>query len=132
MSANAGRGAVLYWGDESPQPAVAGIDEWTVTMNGEAIDTTNNDSGGKRELLATEGVQSVDIQASGVVKDDTLRADKANGNTQQDLTFVWPDGAQITGKFHLQTYNDGGPDEDKVSFQANFMSAGSYTYTEAP
>jgi predicted secreted protein len=132
MAANAARGAVLQWGDESPQPEVAGLREWNVVWEGEALDITNNDSDGNRTLLTAEGVRGCTITCSGVVLDTTLRADKANAaNVQQAATFTFPDGDVITGTFHLQAYSDGGDHENPVTFEATFVSSGSVTRTPA-
>ncbi len=131
MTADPGRDCILYWGNESPIPAVAGINNFTVTVDGEAIDITNNDSSGWRELLTDEGVRGVTIQVSGVVLDDTLRADKLNGTNQQAAIFEWPDGSQISGTFHLNAYSDSGPHDNATTFEATFVSSGTVTYTPA-
>lgn len=126
----------VYWGDESPQPLVAGIREKGITLGGEAIDITNDDSNGWRALLDAAGVNSVDISCSGVLENDTLRADWFAGASTADrrmqaATFEFPDGATIAGEFYLQGYSETGSHDGEVTFECTFMSNGAVTYTPA-
>jgi predicted secreted protein len=140
MTANVGRAVVVYWGDESPQPAVAGIQEQGITVNGEAVDITNNDSDGWRSLLDIGQINSLDISASGVLINDTLRADAiagatATGRRMQDATFEYPleagqsTPAKIEGTFYLQGYAETGSHDGAITFECSFMSHGAVTYT---
>lgn len=140
MTAKVGRAIVVYWGDESPQPAVAGINEQGITVNGEPVDITNNDSSGWRELLDVGQINSLDISASGVLLDDTLRADAiagatATGRRMQAATFEYPleagqsVPARITGNFYLQGYSETGTHDGAITFECTFQSSGPVTYT---
>lgn len=136
MAANVGRTITVYWGNESPQPAVAGIREKTVTLSGEAVDITNDDSDGWRQLLDAAQVNSVDISCSGVALDDTLRADWVTGavspgSRMQPATFEYFDGAIITGTFYLQEYSETGNHDGEITFEATFVSNGPVIYTPA-
>jgi len=137
MAANVGRTAKLYWGDESPHPLVAGVRELGFSIGGEAVDITNNDSAGWRTLLDAAGVNSVDIPISGVLVDDTLRADAINGATigsglrMQNATFERADGSTLTGTFYLQGYSETGAHDGEITFEATLMSSGPVTYTPA-
>lgn len=135
--ADVGRTIKVYWGSESPQPLVAGIREKGITLNGEAVDVTNDDSAGWRTLLDAAQVNSVDIPCSGVLEDDTLRADWFNGEAVgsgtrlQPAAFEYPDGGRITGNFYLQDYSETGNHDGEVTFECTFMSSGPVTYTPA-
>lgn len=140
MTGNAGRTINLYWGSESPQPLVAGLREKGITVNGEPIDLTNDDSNGWRELADIAQINSVDIPCSGVLVDDTLRADmfagaSATGSRMQSATFEYPlesgqtTPATITGTFYLQEYSETGPHDGEITFEATFVSNGVVTYT---
>lgn len=137
MAGAVGRTSILYWGNESPQPAVAGVLELGFNVNGEAVDVTNNDSNGWRTLLDAAGVNGIDIPISGVLKDDTLRADVINGATigsglrLQAATLQRADGSMLSGTFYLQGYSETGSHDDKITFQATLMSSGPITYTPA-
>jgi hypothetical protein len=103
MVANVGRTITVYWGSESPQPAVAGIREKSVTLSGEAVDITNDDSDGWRQLLDAPQVNSVELSCSGVAINDVLRADWfsgaaiGSGTRMQPATFEYSDGGTISG-----------------------------------
>lgn len=140
MSAQVGRTIILYWGDESPQPAVAGIQEQGITVNGEAVDITNNDSDGWRSLLDAGQINSLDISASGVLLNDILRADAiagatATGRRMQQATLEYPleagqsTPARITGTFYLQGYAETGTHDGAITFECGLMSSGPVTYT---
>lgn len=140
MTANVGRTILLYWGDESPQPLVAGLREKGISPSGDPVDITDSDAAGWRELLDAAGVNSVDLPASGVVVDDTLRADWFAGASQQGrrmqaATFEYPleqgqtTPARITGTFYLSSYTETGAHDGEITFDATFMSSGPVTYT---
>jgi TP901-1 family phage major tail protein len=136
MTANVGRATMLFWGDESPQPLVAGVREKGITLNGEAVDITNDDSAGWRSLLDKAGVNSVDIPVSGVLVGDVLRADwfagaSAIGSRMQAARFVFHDGGELNGNFYLQNYSETGAHDGEITFEASFMSNGVVTYTPA-
>lgn len=136
MVAILGRTITVYWGDESPQPAVAGIREKGMTPTGEPVDQTNDDSDGWRTLIDAAQVNSVDFTASGVLLDDTLRADwfagaSATGRRMQAATFEYPDGATITGTFYLAAYAETGNHDGEVTFEATWQNSGAVTYTPA-
>ena len=140
MTANVGRTLFLYWGDESPQPRVAGIREKGVSVSGEAVDITNDDSLGWRQLLDAAQVNAVEISCSGVLDGDVLRADwfagaSETGRRMQALKIEYPlEGGQtnkatITGTFYLQDYSETGNHDGEITFEATFMSHGAVTYT---
>lgn len=118
MAAKAGRTIKVYWGDETPQPLVAGIREKGLTLNGEAVDITSDDSNGWQQLLDAAQNNSVELSCSGVLSNDTLRADWFNGadigsgTRMQAATFEYPlesgqsTPAKVTGTFYLQEYTE--------------------------
>lgn len=130
MSADAGRSIHVYRG--SPLVLVAGVDEKSITLAGEAIDITNDDSSGWRELLDKAGVNSVSIPVSGVLKNDTLRAEWFSQVRLAACEFRYPDGGIVAGSFYLQEYTETGPHDDKITFECTFESSGEVTYTPAP
>jgi TP901-1 family phage major tail protein len=134
MTANVGRALHLYWGDASPQDLIAGVREKSLTMAGEAVDITNDDSGGWRALLNAAGVNAFDISVSGVMDNDLLRADwiagaAIGGVRMQNMTIELPDGATITGEFYLSAFTETGTHDDAITFEATFMSNGAVVYT---
>lgn len=70
-----GRDAALYLGDGgSPETFTkfAGARTTGMTLNDEAVDITNIDSNGFRELLPNGGVQSMDVRVEGVVTNSAV------------------------------------------------------------
>jgi TP901-1 family phage major tail protein len=136
MTANVGRTIVVRWGDASPIPAVAGIREKSITLAGEAVDITNDDSAGWRQLLDAAQVNSVEISASGVLIDDTLRtawfagAD-GSGERMAPAEFEYSDGGIVSGTFYLQEYSETGNHDGEITFEATWMSNGVVAYTPA-
>jgi predicted secreted protein len=132
-----GRTSFLYWGNESPQPLVAGIRELGFNINGEAVDETNNDSDGWRTLLDAAGVNGVDIPIAGVLQNDTLLADAINGAAigaglrMQAASLVRWNGSMLTGTWYLQGYSETGAHDGEITFQATLMSSGPIVYTPA-
>jgi predicted secreted protein len=107
-----------------------------VTLSGEAVDITNDDSNGWRALLDAAQINSVEITASGVLTDDTLRADWFSGASvagarMQPTTFEYSDGGTITGTFYLQEYAETGNHDGEITFEATWMSNGPVVYTPA-
>jgi len=131
MAANVGRTIILRWGDGSPLPAVAGIREKSVTLAGEAIDITNDDSAGWRTLLTVPSTQSVEITCSGVATDDVLKTAYFSGDRTGTAEFVYSDSSYITGTFYLQEYSETGAHDDAITFEATFASSGVVTYYTA-
>lgn len=131
MTANVGRTVKVRWGAASPLPLVAGIREKSVTMSGEAVDITNDDSGGWRELLDVAGTNAVEIACSGVALNDDLREAWFNGERMAAAEFEYPDGGIITGTFYLQEYAETGAHDDAVTFEATFASNGIVLYVGA-
>jgi predicted secreted protein len=136
MAAFVGRTTTIYWGSESPQPAVAGFREKSVSLSGEAVDITNDDSDGWRQLLDAAQINAVEFSGSGVVLDGTLRADwfsgaGATGSRMQPAKFEYPDGATIAGNFYLQEYSETGEHDGETTFEATFLSSGAVVYTPA-
>lgn len=135
--ADAGRTIEVWWGTGSPLVKVAGVREKGITGAGEAIDTTNDDSSGWRTLLDKAGVNSVSVPVSGVLVDDTLRADWFSGagtagRRMQSMELRYPDGGIVAGTFYLQEYTETGVHDDAITFEATFESSGAVIYTAAP
>lgn len=131
MTASVGRTIHVYRGDGSPQALVAGVREKGLTNNGEPVDITNDDSSGWRSLLNVAGVNSVDISVSGVLEDDTLRAEWYSNDRLKATTFRYPDGGEVTGDFYLNGYSETGNHDGEVTFEATFASSGEVSYTPA-
>jgi len=129
MAAEYGRKVAFTWGG-SP---VLGVREKSLTVNGEPVNITSDEDDGIQTLLDEDAEFSVQIELSGVTKDDVLRADKFAGGSalQQTATLTYDSGAVISGTFHLAAYSEGQPYNEAVTFTATLMSNGAVTYTPA-
>lgn len=120
-----GRDVAMRWNSV----LIPGVREKDLTLNGDAIDVTSDDSAGWRELMTVSAMDSVDLKLSGVTKDTTLRADWFGGTRTRPATFTYPDGGVVSGTFFLASYAEKGTYNDAVTFEATVSSSGVVTYT---
>jgi predicted secreted protein len=122
-----GRKIILTWNGVS----VDGVREKGISLNGEPIDVTDDDSDGWRQLLEEAGENQINISLSGVTKDDVLMKDWFAGTRTRTATLTYPDGRIISGTFFLATFSDTGPYNDATTFEAELQSSNEATYTPA-
>ncbi len=123
-----GRAITLTWGGA----AIAGVREKGISLEGEAIDVSDDDSAGWRELLSEHGEKMVNLSLSGVTKTDALKEAWFNGTLLDAVVLTYPDGGIIAGNFLLPSYADTGPYKDSTTFECELQSSGVITYTPAP
>ncbi len=129
MAEASGRDLVIKFGD--PVAAVATVRSKSVAINNERIDITTDDSAGWQEGLAEAGLRSVEIQVSGLVSGDTLRAAAYGTDPQIAVEVEFPDTATLEGNFLITGYTESGESADAVEFEATFASNNAVTYTAA-
>jgi TP901-1 family phage major tail protein len=128
MSAQVGRKILL----KRDGTVLAGVRTKSVAINREAIDITNDDDIGFRNLLAEPGERQVDLTVSGITVNSILRdASFEDPAVLEDLSLEYPDGSKIEGDFFLASYTENAEYNDAVSFDATLNSAGVIAYTEA-
>ena len=71
MSAQRGRDMLIKVDISGTMTTIGGLRSTTLTLNDEAVDITDKDSGGSRSLLPAGGVQSMTVSGSGVFIDST-------------------------------------------------------------
>jgi predicted secreted protein len=125
MAARVGRKIKFRWGGAE----IPGVREKGVTLNGEAIDITADDSNGWREVLADPAENQVEISLSGVTKSHVLKADWFAGTRTRPAEIEYDDGAKINGTFFMSTHSETGTYNDAATFEATLMSTGVITYT---
>jgi predicted secreted protein len=123
-----GRKIIFKWNGAT----IPGVREKGAAVNGEPVDTSDDDSSGWRELLDEPGSRSVDISLSGVTKSDVLRIVAYSNSKTGAATIEYPDGGIVNGDFHLATYSETGPYNDAQTFEASLQSTGAVTYTPGP
>lgn len=127
MAAGYGRAVDFTW-DSSP---IEGVREKSLTVNGEPVNVTSDEDDGIQQLLADDAEFSVQIELSGVTKDQIFREAKFAGGASLQATaeLTYTDGSVISGTFHLGAYSEGQPYNEAVTFTATLMSNGTVTYT---
>lgn len=126
MAARIGREEGLVWGGA----ALAGTREKNLTLNGESINVSDDDSEGWQELLEESGENSVEISISGIDKDDVLMA-AWFGTRIAAATWTRDSGAVLTGNFRLASYSVGAPYNGETTFEATLSSTGAIAFTPA-
>lgn len=110
---------------------IGGVRTKNPQCNKEPIDVTDDDSSGWRELLAKPGQREVNLSVSGVVDGDKLRAAYYANDALHDVTLTYPDGGELSGSFFLASYNETGEYNGATTFESEFQSTGTITYTPA-
>lgn len=111
---------------------IAGLRATRLSFNAEAVDTTNLDSGGWREVLAGAGVRSASLTGSGVFKDA-----QTDARTQQvffegstpNFQVVVPDFGIVEGAFHINSIEYAGTHDGEATYELSMSSAGVLTFT---
>jgi predicted secreted protein len=125
MAAYKGNAITLTWGGSS----IAGVRENGISLNGEAIDITDNDSLGNRQLLDVSSQDEVNISLSGVTKDEALKTDWFAGDRTKAVVLTFTvGGGVISGDFYLQSYTDTGPYNEAATYSAELLSTGPVTF----
>lgn len=134
MAAQKGRLFLLKLGASGAGGTVAGSRSLTVTINNEAVEITNKDSGGFRELLEGAGTQGVDISLEGVATDgSTYETFKgyAQAGSINSMQVIGPDNDAVSAAFLITSFQEAGNYNDEIKFSASLQSSGTVSYTQA-
>lgn len=139
MAAQKGSSLLLKIGaDSSSAPAsdtyttIGGLRSTSISMNDEAVDITNKDSSGVRQLLANGGVQSVSISGSGVFTDaaseSTLRT-AFGASDFHNFQVIIPDFGEYEGEFMVSNLEYAGEYNGEVTYSVTLESSGTTSFT---
>lgn len=125
-----GRSLTIDWDSTT----LVGVRTRGVSMNNEMVDVTTDDDAGWRKLLATPGVKSLEVSVSGISSDEVLMAEFFNASTtgetlRIDLPSSLATPGNMSGTFHLASFEVNGEHDGAVEFSATFQSSGAVTYT---
>lgn len=110
---------------------ILGVREKGISLNGEPINVTSDENDGWQRLLEVAAEDNVQIEISGVTKDETLETDWFARNRTQTVTITYQNGSTISGTFFMSAYTNTGPYNDATTFSATLMSSGEVTHTPA-
>ena len=130
MSGFNGRDLTIDWNSTT----LVGVRTRGVTNSNEMVDVTNDDDSGWRTLLATPGVKAVEVTVGGISSDEVLLAEFYNASTtgetlKVDLPSSLNTPGNISGTFHLASFEITGEHDGAVEFSSTFNSSGAVTYT---
>ena len=121
-----GRHILMTWDGA----AIAGVRTKGIRVNGEAVDMSDDDSAGWRDIFSEAGEVQVDLSISGLVKDNRLQNVAFEVEDRiHAVVLTYPDGGIITGKFFLQNYSQTGEYKEYVTFDATLLSDGAIAFT---
>jgi len=113
---------------------VGGLRSTSVSLNGEAIDITNQESSQWSEILDRAGINSVSLSGSGVFKDDASLAlarklvlDRILRNWQ--VLVNGSAGDYWQGCFKMTTLEQAGDYNNEQTYSISLESSGPVTYT---
>jgi TP901-1 family phage major tail protein len=130
MAIEKGSAFLLKVGDGGTVPAfatVAGLRTTQLSVNGEAVVVTNEDSGGWRQLLSGAGVRSVSVSGSGVFTGsaaETRIKTSALAGTIDDYRLTFEGGDSMTGKFLVTRLDYAGDFNGERSYTLTLESSG--------
>ncbi|WP_420606232.1 phage major tail protein, TP901-1 family [Novosphingopyxis sp.] len=130
MPAEKGSAFLLKIGDGAASPAyatVAGLRTTQLSINGEAVNVTNKDSGGWRELLPGAGVRSVSVSGAGIFTgsdaETRLRAHALAGAID-DYELSFESGERMRGRFLVSRLDYAGDYNGERNYTLSLESSG--------
>jgi TP901-1 family phage major tail protein len=106
---------------------VAGMRTTQLSINGDAVVTTNKGSGGWRELLSGAGVRSVSVSGAGVFTGsaaETRLKTKALSGDLDDYELSFESGERMQGKFLVSRLDYAGYFNGERSYTLSLESSG--------
>lgn len=130
MAVERGSAFLLKVGDGAQVPAfatVAGLRTTQLSVNSEAVVTTNKDSGGWRQLLSGAGVRSVSVSGAGVFTGsaaETRVKTSALSGVLDDYRLSFESGDSMTGRFLVTRLDYAGDFNGERSYTLSLESSG--------
>jgi len=134
MAAQRGKALLLKIDISGTMTTVGGMRSTSMTLNDEAVDITNKDSGSFRELLPSGGIQSMTITASGVFTDSTAEQTLRSAygtSTFKSYNVIVPDLGTYAGTFMIASLEYAGEYNGEATYSVTLESSGSITFTAA-
>ena len=130
MPVEKGSAFLLKIGDGAATPVfttVAGLRTTQLSINGDAVVTTNKGSGGWRDLLSGAGVRSVSVSGAGVftgsVAETRIKTNALSG-VLDDYELSFESGDRLRGKFLVARLDYAGDFNGERSYTVALESSG--------
>jgi predicted secreted protein len=109
---------------------IGGQNSHSLTLNNNIIDITNKSSASFRELLAGEGIQSIDLGLELTFNSEaTFAALKAAAGTKAPASFqIDVAGALLEFVGMVASWAESSPDGDKLTATVSIQSTGSFVW----
>ncbi len=130
MSAEKGSAFLLKVGNGGSPPVfstVAGMRTTQMSVNGEAVNVTNKDSSGWRELLSGAGVRSISVAGSGIFTGSAAEArikSTALSGLLDDYELSFESGDRMQGKFLVTRLDYAGDYNGERTYTMSLESSG--------
>lgn len=106
---------------------IAGLRTTQLSVSGEAVNVTNKDSGGWRELLAGAGVRGVSVSAAGIftgsAAETRIRSHALNGAID-DYELSFESGERMQGRFLVTRLDYAGDYNGERNYTLSLESSG--------
>ena len=110
--------------------AVVGVTSKGISFSNEMLDTTDDDSNGWTEFLATAGLKSAEFTVSGIVKNYELMAAYFNASQIFAVTKTYPDGSALAFDAAMTGAPSFTGDSNELeTYEITFTSSGEITFT---
>lgn len=130
MGAEKGSAFLLKIGDGAVPvvySTVAGLRTTQLSVNGEAVNVTNKDSGGWRELLSGAGVRSVSVSGAGIFTGSAAEVrvrSNALAGVIDDYELSFESGERMRGRFLVTRLDYAGDYNGERSYTMSLESSG--------
>lgn len=103
-----------------------GIVDKAITLTNEALETTDDQSSGNREYLATPGVRQTALTISGTFKNLELFTTYFGVSQIVECVLTWPDGTGSTLTFDafIESIEQGENANELATYSASLLSSG--------
>lgn len=134
MAAQRGGALLLKVDISGTMTTIGGLRSTSITLNDEAVDITNKDTGQTRTLLPQGGTASLTVSGSGVFTDTTAEQtirSSWNASTFKSYNIIIPDLGTYSGSFMISSLEYAGEYNGEVTYSITLESSGSISFSSA-
>lgn len=134
MAAQRGGALLLKMDISGSMTTIGGLRSTSITINDEAVDITNKDSGSSRTLLPSGGILSMSVSASGVFTDatsETTLRSKVHQSSFESYNIIIPDLGTYAGSFMIASLEYAGEYNGEVTYSITLESSGAISFSAA-